>query len=129
MEKIMLTLLIILITSSEALGQFLLSLYHHALLAKKTHYIGIPIYILPFITWLLYGVCTFLLLYSYKYTTMGKAEVYWDALSALIVPLIGYMYFSNKINTFGVMGIVLIIFGTLMLAYESRLQKRFFHYL
>jgi multidrug transporter EmrE-like cation transporter len=129
MEKIMLTLLIILITGSEALGQFILSLYHHALLAKKTHYIGIPIYIFPFITWLLYGVCTFLLLHSYKYTTMGKAEVYWDALSALVVPVIGYMYFSNKINTFGFVGIVFIIFGTLILGHERLLQKRFFHYL
>ena len=55
---------------------------------------------------------------------MGKAEVYWDALSALIVPFIGLIYFSNKINYVGWTGIFLIIVGTLMLSYERKLKNK-----
>jgi uncharacterized membrane protein len=47
---------------------------------------------------------------------MGKAEVYWDALSAIVVPLIGFIYFSEDINTLGWIGIFLIIIGTMMVS-------------
>ena len=80
---------------------------------------------LPILTWILYGVCTYLLLHSYNYTTMGKAEVYWDALSALIVPFIGLIYFRNNINFIGWSGIFLIVIGTLMLSYEKKIKKIF----
>ena len=54
---------------------------------------------------------------------MSKAEVYWDALSALIVPVIGAMFFGNTINVVGWFGIILIIFGTLLLAGEKNIYK------
>ena len=54
---------------------------------------------------------------------MGKAEVYWDAMSAIIVPLIGVIYFGNKINVVGWSGIALIVIGTLMLSFEKSLDK------
>jgi multidrug transporter EmrE-like cation transporter len=119
---IILPVIIIIITLSEALGQFLLS-KHYNISQNKTHYHGIPIKFLPLITWLLYGICTYLLLISYKYTSMSKAEVYWDALSALIVPVIGAMFFGNTINVVGWCGIVLIILGTLLVAGEKKIYK------
>lgn len=123
MKGIILTILIIVITLTEALGQFLLSIHHHYSMKNMTHYFGIPIFTLPFITWSLYGLCTYLLMHSYKYTSMGKAEIYWDALSALIVPIIGFVYFRNEINNVGWCGIALIIIGTLMISNESKIKK------
>jgi len=82
---------------------------------------GLPVRVLPILTWILYGVCTYILLYSYSFTTMGKAEVYWDAMSALMVPVIGFIYFNENINTVGWSGIALIIFGTLILGEEERI--------
>jgi multidrug transporter EmrE-like cation transporter len=119
----MLMILIISITLSEALGQFLLSVSHKNKLLHKKYFGPIPSNLLPFITWALYGICTFLLLKSYEFTTMGNAEVYWDALSALIVPLIGVIYFRTKINIIGWTGIFLIAVGTIMLGYEEYLIK------
>ena len=103
-KNIQLILLIIVITLSEALGQYLLRL------GKQTNREYFAIF-----TWLLYGVCTYLLLKTYNYTTMGKAEVYWDALSAIIVPLIGVYAFNNYISLKGWFGILLIIIGTFLL--------------
>ena len=123
MINIILIILIIVITLSEALGQFLLSVSHQDNLQKIKFFGPIPSNLLPFITWLLYGVCTFLLLHSYKYTTMGKAEVYWDALSALIVPLIGVIYFRTNINFYGWFGIFLIAIGTLMLSFQKYIKN------
>ena len=122
MKNIKLIVLILVITLSEALGQFLLSVNYHYTMKNIVNFGPIPIKLLPFITWGLYGICTYLLLHSYRYTTMGKAEVYWDALSALIVPLIGVIYFKDKIHFMGWTGIFLIIAGTLLLSYERKLD-------
>lgn len=104
-----LIILISVITLSEALGQYLLRLY-------KTFP---DLWWLPFITWILYGLCTYLLLETYTYTTMGKAEVYWDALSAIIVPIIGIYAFNNEINLINWIGILLVCIGTLFLTIQE----------
>ena len=116
MNSFVLIVLISFITLAEALGQYLLYITHHNTKKDILYYGFLPTQILPFVTWLLYGVCTYLLLHSYKFTTMGKAEVYWDALSAIVVPLIGFIYFSEDINTLGWIGIFLIIIGTMMVS-------------
>ena len=103
-----LILLLSVITLSEALGQYLLRL-------SKTYP---KLWWLPFCTWALYGLCTYLLLQTYQYTTMGKAEVYWDALSAIIVPIIGIYAFNNKLTIINWIGIGLVCIGTLMLAFK-----------
>lgn len=123
MKNLILIILIIIITLSEALGQFLLNVKHHYTIKNISHFGIIPINILPILTWLLYGICTFLLMHSYKYTSMSKAEVYWDALSAVIVPLIGVLYFKSVINIYGWIGISLIIIGTLMLSFENQIKN------
>jgi multidrug transporter EmrE-like cation transporter len=104
-----LIILISVITLSEALGQYLLRLYK-----SFPH-----LWWLPYITWFLYGLCTYLLLQTYTYTTMGKAEVYWDALSAIIVPLIGIYAFNNPINLINWIGIALVCIGTLFLTIQE----------
>ena len=105
-----LILLISVITLSEALGQYLLRLSRNY-----------PRYWwLPFCTWGLYGVCTYLLLQTYQYTTMGKAEVYWDALSAIIVPLIGIYAFNNKLSLANWIGIGLVCIGTILLVIKEK---------
>ncbi len=130
-----LVLLILAITSTEALGQFMLQLYHQKEKKGKKidttqmilNYFGIktklkvPLY--PLSTWFLYGICTVMLLDSYKYTTMGKAEVYWDALSALLVPFIGVVMFHNDINSIGWIGIIMVLVGTLLLGFSKKIKK------
>jgi len=134
-DHVNLVLLILAITSTEALGQFMLQLYHQREkkdIKKDTtkmilNYFGIktklavPLY--PLSTWFLYGICTVMLLDSYKYTTMGKAEVYWDALSALLVPFIGVIMFHNDINDIGWVGILMILIGTLLLGFSKKIKK------
>lgn len=131
-----LVLLILAITSTEALGQFMLQLYHqHKKKGKKLdttqrllNYfdiktkLSVPIY--PLFTWFLYGVCTVMLLDSYKFTTMGDAEVYWDALSALLVPFIGVVMFHNDINRIGWLGIIMVLVGTLLLGFSRKINNK-----
>jgi multidrug transporter EmrE-like cation transporter len=111
--NIMLVVTIILITITEAIGQYILRLGFNG----NGTLIPIPIKYYPLITWGLYGVCTYILYQSYYYTTMGKAEVYWDAASALLVPLIGIFAFKDIISFQGWIGIIMIICGTLLLGY------------
>ena len=134
-DHVNLVLLILAITSTGALGQFMLQLYHQREKKDKKadttkmllNYFGIktelavPLY--PLSTWFLYGLCTVMLLDSYKYTTMGKAEVYWDALSALLVPFIGVIMFHNDINDIGWIGIVMLLIGTLLLGFSKKIKK------
>ena len=104
-----LILLISAITISEALGQYLLRL-------SKSYP---SFWFLPFVCWGLYGICTFLLLKTYEYTTIGKAEVYWDALSAILVPLIGVYAFNNDLSIYNWTGILFVIIGTFLLSFKS----------
>ena len=134
-NHVSLILLIVAITSTEALGQFMLQLYHQHKKKDKTvhttqkllrHFgiktkLAVPLY--PLSTWFLYGLCTVMLLDSYKYTTMGDAEVYWDALSALLVPFIGVVMFHNDINEIGWVGIIMVLVGTLLLGFSKKVKK------
>jgi len=104
-----LILLICAITISEALGQYLLRL-------SKTY----PVFwYFPYICWGLYGICTWLLLKTYEFTTIGKAEVYWDALSAILVPLIGIYAFNNQLSLYNWIGIIFVIVGTFLLSFKD----------
>jgi len=112
-----LSILIGLITLSEALGQYVLKLS----VFKNNKFLGIPSQFLPGLTWMLYGLCTIMLVHTYNYTSMAKAEVFWDAASAIVVPIIGVMAFNDSINIIGWGGIVLIIIGTMILGFEKEL--------
>ena len=112
-QTINLIIIIVLITLTEAFGQYILRLGFNG----DGNLIPIPVHYYPIITWLLYGICTYILYVSYKYTTMGKAEVYWDAASTLLVPIIGVIAFKNRISFQGWIGIIMVICGTLLLGY------------
>jgi len=60
-----------------------------------------------------------LLLKTYEFTTIGKAEVYWDALSAIIVPIIGIYAFNNQLSFLNWVGIILVIIGTFLLSWSD----------
>jgi len=136
-DTLRLVALIVAVTITEALGQYMLQVYHrYHKMEKDVLSIGdlvpsgtlpkaldIPLY--PLATWLLYGLCTVILLTSYEYTSMGKAEVYWDALSALLVPLIGVVFLRSKINLYGWIGIFLVLTGTVMIGFQYPLGKDF----
>jgi len=136
-DTLRLIALIVAVTLTEALGQYILQIYHRyhksgkdvlsvndvlpdGLLPKA---FDVPIF--PIVTWLLYGICTVILLNSYDYTTMGKAEVYWDALSALLVPLVGVIFLRSKINIYGWIGITMVLIGTLMIGFQYNLGNKF----
>ena len=57
----------------------------------------------------LWDLCTFLLAKTYEYTSMGKSEVYWDALSAIIVPLVSTIAFKEQLGYQGWGGIFLVV--------------------
>ena len=114
-----LSILIGLITLSEAFGQYVLKLS----VFKNSSFLGIPSRFLPGLTWLMYGLCTIMLVNTYNYTSMAKAEVFWDAASAIIVPIIGVMAFNEDIDIVGWFGILLIIIGTIILGFEKAITK------
>ncbi len=134
-DTMRLVALMVAITITEALGQYILQVHHRYRKAGKdvlsvkdlSPYgkipkgLDIPLY--PLATWLLYGICTIILLNSYDYTSMGNAEVYWDALSALLVPLIGVVYLRSNVNLYGWVGIMMVLIGTLMIGFQRDLGK------
>ena len=118
-NTVILGILIFTITISEAFGQYLLRIYYnskHRRFKRTDQLQFIPQNFLPYVTWICYGLCTFLLSLTYKYTTMGKAEVYWDAMSTLIVPLISTFAFKEQLGYQGWTGIFFVILGSLILA-------------
>ena len=120
-KSLILVILIFAITCVEAFGQYLLKIYYdskHGSFKRTDQFMFLPQYMLPYITWVCYGICTFLLSQSYAYTSMGKAELYWDSLSTIIVPLIGFIAFKEKLGHTGWSGIFLIILGSFIISYK-----------
>lgn len=104
-----LILLLCVITLAQALGQYLLRLYK-----------DYPtLWWLPFCCWICYGLITYLLLISYNYTTMGKAEVFWDSLSSVLIPIIGIYAFNNKLSLVNWIGIILTVIGGYMVTIQA----------
>jgi len=118
-KTVILGILISTITSIEAFGQYLLKIYYdskHGSFKRTDQLQFIPQYFLPYITWICYGLCTFLLSRTYKYTTMGRAQVYWDALATVIVPLISTVAFKERLGYQGWTSIFFVVLGALILA-------------
>jgi len=103
----------------EAFGQYMLKVYYdskHGSFKRTDQFQFIPQYILPYITWMCYGLCTFILSKSYAYTSMGRAEVYWDALSTIVVPLVSTIAFKERLGYKGWSGIFLVVLGSFILS-------------
>jgi multidrug transporter EmrE-like cation transporter len=118
-KNAMLGILLLTIACIEAFGLYLLKVYYdvkYVNFNRTDHFQFLPQISLPYITWVCYGLCTFLLAKTYEYTSMGKSEVYWDALSAIIVPLVSTIAFKEQLGYQGWGGIFLVIIGALILS-------------
>ena len=118
-KTVILGILIFAITCAEAFGQYMLKIYYdskHGSFKRSDQFTFIPQNWLPYITWMCYGICTFLLSKSYAYTSMGRAEVYWDALSTIIVPLMSTIVFKEQLGYQGWSGIFLVVLGSFILS-------------
>jgi len=115
----MLGILIVTISCIEAFAQYLLKVYYdskHGSFNRTDQFQFLPQASLPYITWLCYGLCTYILAKSYEYTTMSRAEVYWDAASTIIVPLVSTIAFKERLGYQGWGGIFLVVIGALLLS-------------
>ena len=118
-KSVILVILISAITAVEAFGQYLLKIYYnskHGSFKRTDQLKFLPLYILPYITWMCYGLCTFMLSKRYAYTSMGRAELYWDSLSTIIVPLLGTIIFKEHLGYQGWSGIFLVILGSFIVS-------------
>ena len=70
--------------------------------------------------WLLYGICCITLLWSYKYSDLGAIETLWDAGTSVIVPIIGYLIFNDKINITSGSGIILTCVGIYLIGLGAK---------
>ena len=118
-KSVMLGILLLTIACIEAFGLYLLKVYYdvkYVNFNRTDHFQFLPQISLPYITWVCYGLCTLLLVKTYEYTSMGRAEVYWDALSCIIVPLVSTIAFKEQLGYQGWGGIFLVIIGALILS-------------
>ena len=79
----------------------------------------------PILTWLIYGVCVFLLYYAYRNgSNTALIELLWNIGTSAAVPIIAYILFKEKMKALDIFAIILIIVGGLLLAY-SRYKEKF----
>ena len=96
------------LTGAETVGQSMLRIFHDSKYDMKLWY-------LPLGAWLLYGLCCGILLWSYKYSDISAIETIWDAGTSVLVPLVGLLFFKNKINVEAATGILLTILGIILI--------------
>ena len=96
------------LTAAETLGQSMLRIFHDSKYDMNLWY-------LPLGAWVLYGVCCGILLWSYKYSDISAIETIWDAGTSVIIPLVGFLFFKNKINLESATGILLTILGIVLI--------------
>jgi multidrug transporter EmrE-like cation transporter len=60
---------------------------------------------------LLYTIIVFLLVKTYDYQKMAIANVLWNALTSILVAVVGYYAFSESLSWLQIMGFVVVIIG------------------
>lgn len=109
MSRYMYVILLILITTIvEAYSQYNLKMYNN----YKTGY-----YFL--IGALGYLIIAGLLTYSYNFGKMGIINVIWNIGSTILILLIGYFYFSEKLTTLQLFGVILAIVGLILMNFNE----------
>ena len=105
-NTIQIILLLLAIVSIEMVGQFYLQ--KHALLNKYIHNLLAGI--------LLYGIVALLYfeLLSKK-IPMGVANGLWNSLANIAAPVIGFYFFNQVMNMRQIIGLIIVIGGTLLL--------------
>jgi multidrug transporter EmrE-like cation transporter len=58
-----------------------------------------------------YFIICLLLLYSYEYNTMGRINLLWSCFSIIVILLTGTIFYHEKIYSYDLIGIGLIIIG------------------
>lgn len=92
----------LILTILETSGQSLLRKFY---LNKSKNFI------LPLITWFIYGICVLVLYHGYNYVNEGTLEVLWNAGTNTIIPITGIILFNEKLNSLGIFGIFLTLIG------------------
>ena len=73
-----------------------------------------------FLGWFFYGLLLYLLYLSYNYANFAIANAIWSALSIIGTTIVGVLYFKESISNMEILGIVIIIIGTIITgAYET----------
>ena len=100
---------VVILTACEALGQALLRKFFETGNDLKYWY-------LPFMTWLLYGLCCVVLLWAYQYSDLSAVETIWDAGTSVVVPIVAILFFKSTLNVKAGIGILLTIMGIALIA-------------
>ena len=80
----------------------------------KTYYEKKEVYWF-FLGWFFYGAVVYLLYKAYFYTGLAIANSLWSALTLVLTTIVGVFYYKEKLNFYEIFGIVLIVFGILLM--------------
>ena len=67
-----------------------------------------------------YGVAFFFLSYTLRYIPVGIAYALWSGLGIVLISLVGYVTFGQKLDLAAILGLALIIAGVLVLNLFSK---------
>jgi len=103
-------LIVLSIAIIESLGQLCIKIIHND--PEKYHFY--------FITVILYSLVCFLLYTSYSHMGMGSINILWCGMSAVVVFASGIMFFCEKHTNLDLLGILLVITGTVCILWEPK---------
>lgn len=72
------------------------------------------------ITVVFYGISFFALSLTLKFIPVGVAYAIWSALGIVLISLVGYVAFGQKLDLAALVGMVLIIVGVLVISLISK---------
>ena len=67
-----------------------------------------------------YAIAFFFLSWSLRYVPVGIAYAIWSGLGIVLISLVGYLFFGQKLDLAAVVGLALIIAGVLVLNLFSK---------
>ena len=108
---------VVILTLLETVGQSLLRKFFEVGYDMKYWY-------LPFISWLLYGLCCMILLWGYQYSDLSAIETLWDAGTSVVVPIVAILFFKSTINFQSIVGIILTIIGIVLITLGGLSNKK-----
>jgi multidrug transporter EmrE-like cation transporter len=115
MNPVSTVLSVLLLTAIELTAQTSLNHFHLLRSSRDKE----RLWFLPYLASALYASIAFVLLNSYRYSSMARIEVYWDAATTIIVPLAAMILFRSDINGYGWLGIAMTVAGALILAFSG----------
>ena len=65
--------------------------------------------------YILYGFTLFLLVISFRYEKLAIVNIMWGGLSALILTLIAYYFYDERLTYTQIAGIIVVLVGTWMI--------------